>query len=116
MPATLSVATTLGKLISVLTGSNLIMMNATESGLTGRLDYWATCACCSPAALRETPPAPPVTLLRYPAVNMWKLQPPPPSLRLPQLQSKVSGLHVKLNSLNTNLTLLTPSKCLTHKE
>ena len=39
----------------------------------GRLDYWATCACCSPAALRETPPAPPVTLLRYPAVNTLKI-------------------------------------------
>ena len=41
----------------------------------GRLDYWATCACCSPAALRETPPAPPVTLLRYPAVTCWLPQP-----------------------------------------
>ena len=38
----------------------------------GRLDYWAMCVCCSPAALRETPPAPPVTLLRYPAVNTLK--------------------------------------------
>ena len=37
--------------------------------------------CCSPAALRETPPAPPVTLLRYPAVNTsgpHPPQPPPP--------------------------------------
>ena len=54
-----------------------------------RLEYWAMCACCSPAALRETPPAPPVTLLRYPAVNTLKLQPPLPPPPRPQLQLKV---------------------------
>ena len=32
------------------------------------------CACCSPAALRETPPAPPAPLLRYPAVNRLQLK------------------------------------------
>ena len=42
------------------------------------LPYSAMCACCSPAARRETPPAPPVTLLRYPAVNRLVQHPPLP--------------------------------------
>ena len=36
-------------------------------GTTG-LICWVMCVCCSRAALRETPPAPPVTQPRYPAV------------------------------------------------
>ena len=48
------------------------------SGTMGWLDCWKMCVSCSPAALRKTPPAPPVTLLRYPAVNRFKLQQPPP--------------------------------------
>ena len=36
------------------------------------LPYSAMCVCCSPAALRETPPVPPVTLLRSPAVIRLK--------------------------------------------
>ena len=62
------------------------------SGTMGWLDCWKMCVYCSPAALRETPPVPPVTLLRYPAVNRFKLQqPPPPPLRRPQLQLKVKS-------------------------
>ena len=58
-----------------------------------RLGYLAMCVCCSPVALRETPPAPPVILPLCPAVNRSKLQRPlrrllPPP-RLPQLQLKV---------------------------
>ena len=51
----------------------------------------ATSVSCSPAAPRETQPVRPVTLLRYPAVNRFKLQQPPPSplLRRPLLQLKV---------------------------
>ena len=75
----------------------------------GRLDYWAMCVCCSPAARRETPPAPPVTLLRYPAVNTLTLQPPPPlpPLRLPQLQLKVKikGLVAYMSFLTLNTEL-----------
>ena len=41
----------------------------TVSGSIQRLECWATCVCCSPAALRETPPVPPVILPLCPAVN-----------------------------------------------
>ena len=34
----------------------------------------ATCVSCSPAALRETPPVPSVTLLQYLAVTRLKQQ------------------------------------------
>ena len=65
------------------------------SGTMGWLDCWKMCVSCSPAALRKTPPAPPVTLLRYPAVNRFKLQqPPPPLLRLHQLQLKVESREI----------------------
>ena len=47
---------------------------------TMELLWTVMCACCSPAALRETPPAPPVTLLRYPAANTLILQRRPPQL------------------------------------
>ena len=59
------------------------------------------CVCCSPAALRETPPAPPVTLLRYPAVSRLKLQPPPS--RLPQLQLKVKSRQFVFYTPKSNL-------------
>ena len=66
----------------------------------GRLGYWATCVCCSPAALRETPPVPPVILPLCPAVNRLKLQrlplqllPPLPPPR-PQLQLKVNSREI----------------------
>ena len=54
--------------------------------------------CCSPAALRETPPAPPVTLLLYPVVNISKLQRPPQQQRLPlpQLQLKVKSREIMI--------------------
>ena len=66
------------------------------SGTTLQNQFWPTCVSCSPAALRKTPRVPPVTLLRYPAVNTLALQqqplpPPPPSPQLqpPQHQHKV---------------------------
>ena len=63
------------------------------SGTTLWPDCLVMSVCCSPAALRETPPAPPVTLLRYPAVNrseqQQQQQQPHPQLRQPQLQLKV---------------------------
>ena len=46
------------------------------SGTTTQTQSWPTCVSCSPAALRKTPPVPHVTLLRYPALNRFKLQPP----------------------------------------
>ena len=51
--------------------------------------FWAMCVCCSPAALRETPPAPPVTLLRYPAVIRLALQQQPPHPPRPQPQPQL---------------------------
>ena len=66
------------------------------SGTIQPLDLRAICVSCSPAALRETSPVPPVTLLRSPAVNKFKLQQPPPlpPLRLPQLQLKVKSREI----------------------
>ena len=66
-----------------------------ETVLLGTMELLrpAMCVCCSPAALRETPPAPPVTLLRYPAVSRLALQQLQLQLQHPQLQLKVKTNH-----------------------
>ena len=68
------------------------------SGTTMQNHFWPTCVSCSPAALRKTPPVPPVTLLRYPAVNRFKLQQP---LRPPQPPQLLPLLKVKLKQRPT---------------
>ena len=72
----------------------------------GRLGYLATCVCCSPAALRETPPAPPVTLPLCPAVNRFKLQVQPPPTPPPLLPPALRLLQLKLKVKSTELVFL----------
>ena len=76
------------------------------SGTMGWLDCWKMCVSCSPAALRKTPPAPPVTLLRYPAVNRFKLQQPPrppqPPQLLPLLKVKATTNGILTRSMKSN--------------
>ena len=64
----------------------------TVSGTTTWPEYWPTSVCFSPVVRRETPPAPHVTRLQYPAVIRWdqplhQLLPLPQHLLLKPVQS-----------------------------